>query len=412
MRDESKTKGQLMDELAELRQRVAVLAEIEHVSAERAAGHAQLPGDVTLDALQKAHDGLGARAGERTVELSRFDWALQAEVARRARAEQALERQRAFAQGLIESSVDGIFAFDLDCRLTAWNPEMERISGLGAHECIGRRAFDVFPFLREASEDRYFDAALAGRSVVAKDRPYIVPGSGQRSFFEGHYVPLYDESNKVVSVLGIMRDVTARVWAERKLLRKRRIAESASHAIATTDLKPESLLADSSCCPGPLQGKRADRESVAGQVRVFIAGVMQGSRFNNSVSGQGYRQSLARVLQENLEEIEIVDPWKVCPHSDVNNAEQARATFTDMSVLAGEVDAVVAYLPEASMGTAVEMWEAYHAGVPIFSISPMRENWVIKLFSSQVFPTLEAFTTFVVNGGLASAVSGAWGQEN
>jgi hypothetical protein len=54
----------------------------------------------------------------------------------------------------------------------------------------------------------------------------------------------------------------------------------------------------------------------------------------------------------------------------------------------------------ASMGTAIEMWEAYRSGVRVFSISHMVANWVVKLLSSRVFPTLEAFEDFVVNGGL------------
>jgi hypothetical protein len=75
----------------------------------------------------------------------------------------------------------------------------------------------------------------------------------------------------------------------------------------------------------------------------------------------------------------------------------------DTTALAGQVDVLVAYVPEASMGTAIEMWEAHHAGVQVLTISPMAENWVVKLLSSRVFPTLEAFGAFVADGGLASA---------
>ncbi len=138
-------------------------------------------------------------------------------------------------------------------------------------------------------------------------------------------------------------------------------------------------------------------------MRVFIAGVMQGSRSDDKVNSQQYREVIAQILEEGMEGIEIIDPWALYPNSKIGDDEQARLAFLHTSMLATEMDMLVAYLPEASMGTAVELWEAYRAGVLIYSISPMVENWVIRLFSSRVFPTLEAFKAFVTNGGLASA---------
>src|ERR671912_2139932 len=88
---------------------------------------------------------------------------------------------------LLDASLDGILAFDLECRYTAWNSAMERISGLRKEEVLGRRAFDVFPFLKDTGEDKYFFEALAGKSAVALDRPYDVPESGREGFFESHY---------------------------------------------------------------------------------------------------------------------------------------------------------------------------------------------------------------------------------
>ncbi len=142
------------------------------------------------------------------------------------------------------------------------------------------------------------------------------------------------------------------------------------------------------------------------KLRVFIAGVIQGSRSGKTVSDQNYRQIIAQVLKENMHGVEIVDPWVIYPHGEAYSTEQAREAFIESSALARDMDVLVAYLPEASMGTAVEIWEAYQAGVPVFSISPLLENWVVKLFSSQVFPTLEAFQTFITDGGLVSVAQG------
>ena len=119
-----------------------------------------------------------------------------------------------FQSSLLDASVDGILAFDAECRYTAWNSAMERISGLSRGQVLGRVAFEVFPFLVETGEDRYFREALAGRSCVAESHRYDVPESGRRGFFDGHYSPLRDEEGRVVGGVGVIHDITARVEAE------------------------------------------------------------------------------------------------------------------------------------------------------------------------------------------------------
>jgi nucleoside 2-deoxyribosyltransferase len=84
------------------------------------------------------------------------------------------------------------------------------------------------------------------------------------------------------------------------------------------------------------------------------------------------------------------------------DTDQARETFVEMVRLACTADVVVAYVPQASMGTAVEIWEAYVRGVPVYAISPLAENWVIKLSSKRVFPALAEFEAFLAQGGAVS----------
>jgi PAS domain S-box-containing protein len=193
--------------------------------------------DATLEALREAHDDLEMRVEERTAGLLQVNQTLREEIAERRRVEQALKREKEFTERLIESSVDGILAFDRDYRYTVWNPGMERIAGVSKKECIGKYAFDVFPFLKEMGEDWYFDAALAGKSVVAKNRPYTVPEAGQQGFFEGHYAPLYGASGEIIGGLAIIRDITEQTQAEKELLEKECIIESASSVITAADLE-------------------------------------------------------------------------------------------------------------------------------------------------------------------------------
>jgi hypothetical protein len=138
-------------------------------------------------------------------------------------------------------------------------------------------------------------------------------------------------------------------------------------------------------------------------MRVFIAGIMQGSRTNNGIVAQDYRQELARILQEHVPGVEVVDPVELHPDSVEYDAERARRTLVALAEEAGRVDALVAYVPTASMGTAVEMWQAYRGGVPVYTISPLASNWVVQSLSARVFPGVAAFRAFVADGGLFPA---------
>jgi hypothetical protein len=72
--------------------------------------------------------------------------------------------------------------------------------------------------------------------------------------------------------------------------------------------------------------------------------------------------------------------------------------FFDLMHRAGRTDVLIAYAPEASMGTAIEMWEAYRAGRLVISISPLAENWVVKFLSRKVCATLSEFDDFARSG--------------
>lgn len=135
-------------------------------------------------------------------------------------------------------------------------------------------------------------------------------------------------------------------------------------------------------------------------MRVFVAGIMQGSLPGVEVHGQGYRGAIREIILASHPEAEIIDPWELHPQSPSYDAERGKRTFLELIEEAGRADIVVAYLSEASMGTALEMWRAYDKGVPILTISPLVENWVVKFLSSRVFPTWKEFEAFVGEGGL------------
>jgi PAS domain S-box-containing protein len=127
------------------------------------------------------------------------------------------QERKSFLDDLIESSPDGILAFDRDCRYTLWNPAMEHLSGFRKDRVLGRSAMEVFPFLEETGADRYLYAALAGETVTAADARYYIPATGIEGYFDGRYAPLRDETGAVLGGFAIIRDVTQRRRTEDEL---------------------------------------------------------------------------------------------------------------------------------------------------------------------------------------------------
>lgn len=135
-------------------------------------------------------------------------------------------------------------------------------------------------------------------------------------------------------------------------------------------------------------------------MQVFIAGIMQGSRLDRYIGDQDYRRIISETILKRYPNVKIKDPNELHPNGVDYDDELAKATLLEMAGLAAQADVVIAYAPQASMGTAIEMWQAFRAGAPVVTISPMTANWVVRHLSARVLPDLDAFRSWLASGGL------------
>ncbi|HKV36077.1 MAG TPA: PAS domain S-box protein [Pyrinomonadaceae bacterium] len=112
---------------------------------------------------------------------------------------------------LLDASVDGVFAFDRDCRIIAWNRAMQRITGRSREEVLGQRADEIFPFLRETGAESCLSAAFAGNESASETHQY---GPAESDVFACRYSPLRDEDEKIVGGIAVVSDISARRQAE------------------------------------------------------------------------------------------------------------------------------------------------------------------------------------------------------
>jgi hypothetical protein len=126
-------------------------------------------------------------------------------------------------------------------------------------------------------------------------------------------------------------------------------------------------------------------------MRVFICGIIQGSISDLAVHEQSYRARLRALVEKYLPGAEIYCPVSLHPESIKYDEATAFRVFEESIDAVRGSDLLVAYLPEASMGSAIEMWEAKQAGVKVVAITPLEHNWVVKYASDLVVGTIEEF---------------------
>ena len=94
----------------------------------------------------------------------------------------------------------------------------------------------------------------------------------------------------------------------------------------------------------------------------FIGGIIQGSINDVAIHPQDYRTRIKDLLLRWVPGADVYCPIENHPDSLRYEDTHARSVFFGHVDRCGETDVLVAYLPEASMGTAVEMYEAQRKG--------------------------------------------------
>jgi len=134
--------------------------------------------------------------------------------------------------------------------------------------------------------------------------------------------------------------------------------------------------------------------------RFFIGGIIQGSKNDLSVHNQDYRHCISRILQQHFPNCTIFCPVENHPDSISYDDLKAKNVFMNHIEEVKKSHCLIVYLPEASLGTAIEMWEAYQKDIVIITISSMITNWVVRIFSDKICLDMETFKNYVESGHL------------
>jgi hypothetical protein len=139
-------------------------------------------------------------------------------------------------------------------------------------------------------------------------------------------------------------------------------------------------------------------------MRFFIAGIMQGSHTAAKLHNQDYRQWITRLLAQHFPAAEVYDPRAEHPSSLGYDKPTGREVFFRHNLMCREIDVLLAFVPEASMGTAIEMWEAQQHGAAVITISPLRHNWAVKFLSHALYADEAEFEAALESGEVARRI--------
>ena len=139
-------------------------------------------------------------------------------------------------------------------------------------------------------------------------------------------------------------------------------------------------------------------------MRFFLAGIMQGSFAQAAIHSQDYRRRLRMMIEEHIPKAEVYDPQGEHSGSLGYDDATGRQVFFRHNLMCREIDVLLAFVPEASMGTAIEMWEAYQHGAAVVTISPLKHNWAVKFLSHALYESVAQFEAALKRGEVAEKI--------
>jgi len=173
-----------------------------------------------------------------TEKLQAFTRKLEAEIGERKQAEAALQNSNELLQSVIENVPARIFWKDSSLRYLGCNTQFARDAGhSGPEKVIGKTDFDM-GWKAQAELYRADDKATmdSGSSKLDYEEPQTTP-DGNMIWLRTSKVPLRDENNQVIGVLGIYQDITKQRTLEEQI---RHLA----HYDPLTDLPNRTLFSD------------------------------------------------------------------------------------------------------------------------------------------------------------------------
>ena len=123
------------------------------------------------------------------------------------------EKLKEFSENIVESISVGVLAAGLDDKVESWNTQMERLSGIGRADAVGRTLAELFP----VSLMEQLERTRGEVRIHRLDKFLLDTGQGE-STMDIAIAPLISREMEQIGRLVIFDDVTHRTELERRLV--------------------------------------------------------------------------------------------------------------------------------------------------------------------------------------------------
>ena len=140
----------------------------------------------------------------------------------RHRAEEALAQEHNLLSSIINAMPNHVYVKDAKGRFILDNSAHREYLGLEESQSVeGRTVFDYFaPAIAAKFDHDDREVVETGTAILASEEPSIqADGKGKETWLESNKVPLRDTEGKIVGLVGISSDISARKEDEQKLKR-------------------------------------------------------------------------------------------------------------------------------------------------------------------------------------------------
>ena len=191
----------------------------------------------------------------------------------------ALANERRLLRTLVETLPDMVWVKDIEGRYLLCNPQLERVFGRKEADILGKTDHQLLP-TDFADHFRVHDLRAIEAGVPVRNEEWVtLVDDGSRVFVETVKAPMYDAGGRLLGVVGIARDYTARRRDAEQLRLSASVFAVCLEGIVITDVDNHIIDVN----PAFTRITGFERDEVLGQTSAFLSSARHGAAFHDSV---------------------------------------------------------------------------------------------------------------------------------